>query len=222
MDFNRTINQLDQDYFYKTFKKFNATDEQIDALNKKFPTFKTDAIKLKLEDKLNLAYIFGFDIDDIIKTPYFLFKPFLTTALKCEIALLEGFEPDLNFLSKSKHRHLFSNYTARKKGYLPENYNVLIDAYKSSKLLKLSKNNFINKFYKDKNISDIHNEFKSVFPDFFDELMKIDEFKILVNTKDKRPAINNTNPKRKPTKPHFSIENKNVCYSTEKFEEFAK
>jgi len=181
MSYNNLINQINKNYFFETFKKFGATDEQIESLNKRFPSFIDDAIKLNIDDKLNIAYIFGIDIDEVIKKPYFLFKPLLSLVLKCEIALLEGLEPDIRFIDKTKHRHLFSNYSARKKRYLPTSYNVLIEAQTSAKKLRLSKNNYINKFYKDKNISDIHLEFKTLFPEFYNELIKIDEYKMLTS-----------------------------------------
>ena len=217
-NFNEILDKTTEEYFYNTFKKFGATDEEIIALSKDHPDLKNKAIKFKLEDKLNILYVFGFDIQEILLKPYCLYKSIASIVCKCEMALLEDIDPNIYLLTGTKHRHIFANYAARKKGYLPANYNIFTDANITSHLINMGKGRYLERFYKNKNIQNIHNTFKSNFPDFFKELITIDEYKYLINEEEKTQVNLQTIQKlTKPTiksKPNFSVIKRPICYST--------
>ena len=136
---------------------------------------------------IDLALYFGIPFEDIVNKPNFLNYPTKINFAKYKLALLanlnvENFGIDINYLnSYSCIDDITKNMNAILAGALPPGYDIFKDISEASSDLNMDIHTFSTKFGVSNSVSFINKQFKTYYPNFYNELMKeFPEFNVQV------------------------------------------
>jgi len=179
--------------YFKLLKDYGAKQKEIAGVKKDLKEASKWYYEKDIEKKLELLISVGVPIDKICEHPGYLRNPMHELLLKAEIAIIEDVPLDIKFLQTTSHKELVANFGARERGYLPKDRNIFYDLNGAAKIAKLSRKDYVRRFYAMKTFVRLHDRFRDEFPDFYEIFCKFPEFKeICVHSKTKNSCLNST------------------------------